>query len=94
MSDTSPSTDQDTTAQVGCDCIKLTDQALAAHNTRLSPIHRFDLNTGAVTTCVAIQTVLIEKKRGARPLSIVPSFCPFCGTRYPADQTATAEAVS
>jgi hypothetical protein len=77
----SPATNQSSTAEVGCNCIELTDKALAEHNTRLMLTFTWDEN-GKTTTSIAVPTQVIEKKRGARPVNILAVFCPFCGRRY------------
>lgn len=74
---------QDTTPARGCDCIDETNGLLSQHNTELGLSFLF--RDGRTITLVALQTDLIEKKRGAKPMRILPSFCPFCGTRYPID---------
>lgn len=80
--------DRETTARVGCDCIALTNEALREHNTELGLSFHFSRTTGQVLSFVAIQTTLIEKRRGARPMALLPSHCPFCGARYPRMEVA------
>lgn len=67
---------------MSCDCIDLTDKALEEHNTRLGVSFRWNRTTGACTTTVAIETEVLQKKRGARPRRLLPTFCPFCAKRY------------
>ncbi len=69
-----------------CDCIRLTNEALTEHNTRIVENWIIDRWTGKVRGVVAIQTALNEKRRGARPMSIIPEWYPFCGQRYEAIQ--------
>jgi hypothetical protein len=61
-----------------CDCITLTDKALEPMNARLDV--NFNLSGGPTT--VSIGTSLIEKRRGARPPVLIPTYCPFCGEAY------------
>lgn len=65
-----------------CKCIGLTDKALEAFNSRLGVDFQIDRKTGRVTSTVAIVTHVVEKKRGARPITMVATYCPFCGVRY------------
>jgi hypothetical protein len=69
---------------MACDCIRLMDEALRRENLRLVCAHWFSRETGAYRATVRIGTELIERKRGQRPSTMIPDFCPFCGTRYEA----------
>jgi hypothetical protein len=64
---------------------------LAPRNTRLSLAMFFD---GPVKVKPVIETERIEKGRGKpKAVSFLPSFCPFCGEKYPSDAAiAAAEA--
>ena len=63
-----------------CDCIKNVDEKLAERNTRLTQALVFG-NRSAPT--IMLQTEVIEKKRGAKPVGMFLSYCPFCGEKYP-----------
>lgn len=82
MTISTPSDTNDTTLKVSCDCIPLTNEALKAYNCELALSFEIGRHTGLITTTVALRTVLLEKKRGAKALNILASFCPFCGTPY------------
>lgn len=51
---------------------------LATKNTVLSTGFTFS----PVRNHLMIQTELLEKKRGARAATMLPSYCPFCGEKY------------
>lgn len=62
---------------MGCNCIDEMNTAIASKNTRLSLAFRMSGPASLI-----IETELIEKKRGAKPLMAIPTFCPFCGVKY------------
>jgi hypothetical protein len=85
--------DQSSTTKVGCNCIQLTNEALEREgkNTRIVTSWLWDRETGAHRSVVKIQTDVVTKKRGARPLTMLPNYCPFCGTPYPGEVAAQPE---
>jgi hypothetical protein len=74
---------------MACKCMELVDEKLKEHNTELGFCWSMDQQTGAVTTTVRIATNLIEKRRGQKPLTVMPEFCPFCSKRYVDDADAS-----
>jgi hypothetical protein len=71
-------------APTPCRCIELTNEALKAENMMLDTANWFSRVTNKYRKTVRIGTVLLEKKRGQRPVTMIPEFCPFCGQRYQA----------
>lgn len=85
MSEPRPPESSTTDAVVGCDCIKKSrrpDGLIAQSNTKIDVNWLTNRQTGAVVETVMIATSLLTKKRGARPIHVVPNYCPMCGTRY------------
>lgn len=75
-------------ATSSCNCIEVVDAKLAERNTRL--VQAITLRPWG--TRLMIATEIIEKKRGARPVGMFPTFCPFCGVAYePSKPAETAE---
>lgn len=58
-----------------CNCMKEIDAKLAPTNTRIEKVITFSPSG----LRLRIATEVIEKKRGARPVILFASFCPFCG---------------
>lgn len=67
---------------MACECIALTNKALAEKNLMLDVACWTNLQTGKTRTTVRIGTEKVKPKRGQNCPSFVPQFCPFCGVRY------------
>jgi hypothetical protein len=65
-----------------CDCIKDMDAKLADLNGKIAVTIGFGFDG---TSSGPYPTIEVEKinKRGKRPPVALPSYCPFCGERYP-----------
>lgn len=68
-----------------CDCIKEIDVLLAEKNGRLGLTIR--IHEGLMQ---GVPTILVEKcePRGKKPPAMLPSYCPFCGEKYPGRDNA------
>lgn len=62
-----------------CNCITLTDEALAKTNEQLRTIHSL---TGGWPERLYVETTPLAKKRGQKDRKILADYCPFCGVRY------------
>ena len=62
-----------------CNCIDLTQEALIKHNQRLPLM----LSLVGGPSKPYMQAEVIKPKRGERPMQLIPSYCPFCGEKYP-----------
>jgi hypothetical protein len=67
-----------------CECIERVNEALKERNTKLALTFTFGKEAAAYPT---IMTEIVVKVRGQRPATMLPSFCPFCGTRYHAAES-------
>lgn len=65
---------------MACDCISLTDAALAEHNTELGTVTI--MGEQRWSRRIGITTAVLAKQRGAKPVRIVAKFCPLCGEPY------------
>lgn len=73
---------------MACECIEKVDKLLAPRNTRLGLTIVFSNPMSELPTLVVEQ---IEKGRGKpKAVTMFPSFCPFCGTKYKADEIKEA----
>jgi hypothetical protein len=61
-----------------CDCVKLSNEELAKHNTRLELAFTM---TGVMPN-VLISTEKVDTKKRAGPIRLFAAFCPFCGEEY------------
>jgi len=58
-------------------CIGAANEALQAKNTRLSMA--MEIPSGQMRLIIA--TEVLTKKRGAKPVKIMATYCPFCGEK-------------
>jgi hypothetical protein len=66
-----------------CECIGKANDALQPKGLRLVTGWRIDPITRECTVFLIIPTEKRpDARRGSKPQSIVPTFCPFCGEKY------------
>ena len=66
---------------MACECIDVMNKAAAEHNTKLCETFMFSRDDKPVLLVVTLVTEKVDKKN-RRKVSLLPTFCPFCGTRY------------
>ncbi|MDC7808821.1 hypothetical protein [Sphingomonas koreensis] len=76
-----------------CTCVADFNVKLAEHNTRIVETFGFPRDGRPIFTRPKIQTEKIEPRKRVGPAIAVPTFCPFCGTRYEPEPAKPAEAI-
>jgi hypothetical protein len=64
---------------MSCHCIDQINDAIASKNTRLSLTIKLSNNGSATPT---IMTEKINSRAKGRAISVLPSYCCFCGKKY------------
>jgi hypothetical protein len=73
-----------------CDCIDRALPLLAAKNTRLVVA----LSLSGECDKAVLSTECVRKTRGRdRPVTVVATYCPFCGKKYPVKAKSVTEGV-
>jgi len=68
-----------------CNCIEENDKALEDlnRNTKLDIPFRFSQTNGTMkANRVKIATCKIDEKNRQKPITLLASYCPFCGEKY------------
>jgi len=68
-----------------CNCIEQIDKHLAGHNSKLEVGFTFGTEDRPGYEFPALSTEKINKRNRDR-MSVIPTFCPFCGLKYRADK--------
>lgn len=66
-----------------CGCLKRLNEALKDRNTKLSVSFCLSRDLSEADTTLMIQTEKIDRHSRVKAISVIPTFCPFCGEKYP-----------
>lgn len=66
-----------------CDCMTRVNESLKARNTKLSVSFCLSRDLSEADTMLMIQTEKLDKQSRVKPATVIPTFCPFCGKKYP-----------
>lgn len=69
-----------------CNCLDDFNEKLKAHNTEIGITFSFGRDGKQGQTYPHIMTKKIEPKKRVGPALAIPTFCPFCGVRYRAEE--------
>lgn len=61
-----------------CNCIDKVNKLLAKKNTKLD----FIFTLGKISKYPKISTIKVDGKIKSGPVTMIPSYCPFCGKKY------------
>ena len=74
-----------------CTCLKEFNEQLREHNTEITVTFGIPRDGSPMYIRPKISTEKIETRKRVGPVLVVPTFCPFCGTRYEPKPAAQAE---
>lgn len=77
--------DRETVAEVParCTCMLAINDHLRSHNTKLAVSFMLTGDRSGMDVLPMIMVEKIDPKQRKKPMNVVPTFCPFCGTKYP-----------
>lgn len=66
-----------------CDCMTRVNESLKEHNTKLSTSFVLTKDLKGMDCLPLVQVEKIHPRLRGRPMLVIPTFCPFCGVKYP-----------
>jgi hypothetical protein len=66
-----------------CTCMEAVNDHLKPHNTKLAVSFMLTGDRSGMDVLPMIMVEKIDSKQRKKPMNVVPTFCPFCGTKYP-----------
>lgn len=71
-----------------CNCIELVNDHLREHNTALATTFSLNAKRRVAEIVLPVPTRKIDSSVRKAAVSIMPSFCPFCGHKHPVEEVA------
>jgi hypothetical protein len=71
-----------------CDCVATINKKLADRNTRIAQAFCLTEDLSGADCIITIATEKVHP-RGKRPVAVLATFCPFCGTEIPRSDAKT-----
>lgn len=65
-----------------CDCVKNINEKLIEHNTRISMSFTITRDLSTMGSALTVPTEKIDKKNRKKPMTMIASYCPFCGKKW------------
>lgn len=77
-----------------CDCMTRVNEKLKERNTKISVSFCLTADLSEVDAMPMLQTEKLDKRSRVKPTNVIPTFCPFCGIKYPRKDDAETEDVA
>jgi len=78
-----------------CECIQRANEMFKEHNMRIvTPMTIDDKRRLGPLPKATILTERLDKKKRGNPMSLVATFCPFCGVKYDAGKDEDVEVIA
>jgi hypothetical protein len=66
-----------------CDCMTKVNDGLKDRNTRLASTFILTRDLGGMDCLPTLAVEKLDRSKRGRAMPVIPTFCPFCGTKYP-----------
>jgi hypothetical protein len=66
-----------------CDCMTNVNKSLKEHNTKLATSFVLTKERRGMDCLPLLQVEKLDSRLRGRPMLVIPTFCPFCGVKYP-----------
>lgn len=85
MAKRKPKRTKRTKRMTACDCLEKVNQGLKKEgaNTQVTGHVTIDFGKGRATIIPALAVEKADPKRREKPRAVLPTYCPFCGKKYP-----------